>query len=105
MDTTSPEESPRTTEAAITSHNSLNHPLVPFTNPAGEVRGAALGRGAGVARGLGVGVTLGVGVAVGVGVGVPERQLPLTFITMCILGKPRSSVVVGVGTPQSAALR
>lgn len=48
-----------------------NHQMVPFTIPAGEVRGAALGRGCGVGRGLGVGPHLPVhGVGVGVGVGV-----------------------------------
>ena len=49
--------------------------------------------------------SLGVGVAVGSAWVLPEGQLPLTLITICISGKPKSPVGIGSGVPQSAALR
>ena len=74
-----------------------------------EGLGVVLGVAEGVilAVALGVAVAEGVAVAdgVGVGVGEPDGQLPLTFITICMSGKPRSAVGVGSTIPQSAALR
>jgi hypothetical protein len=34
----------------------------------------------------------------------PACSQPVTFKTMCMLGKPNAAVVIGVGSPQSAAL-
>jgi len=81
--------------------------------------GVTVGVTPGVRVGLGVGVgvtvppTVAVAVAVGVdvgvnvavGVGEPPPQLPLTLNTMCMFGNPSAAVVVGVVTPQAAALK
>src|SRR6266480_3605650 len=67
--------------------------------------GVRVAVGVDVGVGVGVRVAVGVGVGVGVGVRVPCEQLPLALNTICMLGKPRSAVGVGSGTPQSAALR
>ena len=53
-----------------------------------------------------VDVGVGEGVAVAIGLGVAQApQLPFTSNTMCMFGKPIAANVVGVVTPQAAALR
>lgn len=58
-----------------------------------------------VAVAVAVEVAVGDALGVGLGVGVAQTpQLPLTFITRCMFGKPIDARFVGLAMPQSAAL-
>src|SRR5664279_847785 len=79
-------------------------PVAAVVHPAGSAGATTPSKFSENVAGHGVGVGVTVGVATGVGDAPPPPQLPLTSNTMCMPGNPSAAVVVGVVTPQSAAL-
>jgi len=81
--------------------------LLVAIHPAGNAGGIKLSKSVKKIVVLGQGVTItvavGVGLGVGLAVGTPQKR-PNTLKTICMFGNPSAPSVVGLVTPQAAAL-